>query len=178
MRRGITVLATLALFGFVATSCGSGGSPPTEAGIWAVWSPEGQVDEADAGLAMAAHANAVFAALDGNEVDPVIASELLPGLFLMVNFDMGPESKPLMVWNGYRLECGSIVFTEEVEFDPPLEVASDGAVSVEAGVLQWEGTFSGLESFSGNWTAGDCSGSWNATGESHDDLGVFSSSDG
>ena len=66
-----------------------------------------------------------------------------------------------------------MVFNERVEFNPPLEVSADGTVSVDRDVVQWEGKFWGSERFSGDWTAGDCEGSWDVTGEKDGDFGGF-----
>lgn len=63
--------------------------------------------------------------------------------------------------------------TENVEFDPPLEVSGDGTMMVDMEIMQWEGEFSSTKGFSGDWTGGDCGGSWSVTGEGNDDFGFF-----
>lgn len=166
-------------------SGGSAGSPPTEAGTWLVWSPDRQVDdtwsERGTGFLMIINHSQAWrlATFGGEPLEPEIASQLRPSLWLSLDVEEGgSDSEPSMAQMRFRLECGPVVRNETVEFDPPKEVGAGGTVSVDLGVLQWDGTFSGSETFSGEWTAGDCGGSWNSTGgRDDDDLGAFLSSE-
>lgn len=178
MRRLSAVLGAVVLLGSVAAACGSAdpaGSPPAEAGSWMIWSPDRQVDDTpseDTGnFVKLAHSFAWDeATFGGDPLEPEFVALLRPSLWMRLDLEEG-GSNPSMA--DVRVECGPVVLNETVEFDPPKTVAADGTVAVDLGFLQWEGTFSGSESFSGEWTAGDCGGSWDATGDNDDDFGVF-----